>query len=353
MDSMGSSSATSSAAGKPRRTFWQRPEGKVGMGIMTAMGALVAWGFYKILPALIQLAENTLYLAFLVGVLAVIYAMVFVWDRPRTLFFYALQMISRWVTSNFVELDPVSILKSFVRQMKQRREIIQDRLGRIVGVKRMVEAKIAKSEKERQQALRLAQAAKGVADEDGLNAHAEIAARRTRDIEEYSAMKAQVEAIETLLKRVLRRADYHIQTAEDEANQLADKHTITGAVASATAAAQGIFGDSDLAEVRDMAAERIRDDYEKRLGELQSLIDLTDFDKAVDLNQMAFRTEGLAQLAEAEKRVTQAEQSDKGGPRPLAGAAAPALPSSGGPAAPAAGASGADRWREKLRRPPQ
>jgi hypothetical protein len=346
MDSMGlgATGAASSSTAKPRRTFWQRPEGKVGMGIMTAIGVALAYGFVKLLPTLIQIAENTLYLAGLVGALALVYCMVFVWDRPRTLFFYALQMISRWVTSNFVELDPVSILKSFVRQMKQRREIIQDRLGRIVGVKRMVEAKVAKSEKERQQALRLAAAAKSTADEDGLNAHAEIAARRTRDIEEYQSMLAQVASIEALLKRVLRRADYHIQTAEDEANQLADKHTITGAVASATAAAHGIFGDSDLADVRDMAAERIRDDYEKRLGELQSLIDLTDFDNAVDLNQMAFRSEGLAQLAEAERKVTAAERDDVlAGTRPVA--AAPAAASAPAPGAPV------DRWRGKLRGP--
>lgn len=340
---------TVSATPKPRRTFWQRPEGKVGMVLMGGLGVLAAWGFYRILPALIQLAENTLYLGFLVGVMALLYAMVFVWERPRTLFFYSLQMLSRWITGNFVELDPVSILHAFVKQMKQRREVIQDRLGRIVGVKRMVEAKIQKSEKERQQALRLAAAAKTQQMEDGLNAHAEIAARRSRDIEEYESMRAQVEAIEKLLHRVLRRADYHIQTAEDEANQLADKHTITGAVQSATTAAQGIFGESDLAEVRDMAAERIRDDYEKRLGELQNLIDLTDFDKAVDLQQMAFRQEGLAQLAEAERQVTAAETS-----LPERGAVAAAGGGGGGGGgAQAAPAAGEDRWRSRIRRPQQ
>jgi hypothetical protein len=230
--------------------------------------------------------------------------------------------------------------------MKERREVIQDRLGRIVGVKRMVEAKIQKSEKERQQALRLAAAAKGQADEDGLNAHAEIAARRTRDIDEYGAMRGQVENIEKLLQRVLRRADYHIQTAEDEANQLQDKHAITGAVQAATTAAQGIFGDTDLADVRDMAAERIRDDYEKRLGELQTLIDLTDFDHAVDLNQMAFRTEGLAQLAEAEKKVTAAELANPDG------RGRPSLPAGAPPAAAQPGAATPeDRWRNVVRRP--
>lgn len=334
------------AAGRPRRTFWERPEGKVGMGIMAALGILLAWGFVQLLPKLIEIAENTLYLAFLVGALALVYCIVFVWDRPRTLLFYALQMISRWITSNFVELDPVSILHAFVKQMKERREVIQDRLGRIVGVKRMVEAKIQKSEKERQQALRLAAAAKGQADEDGLNAHAEIAARRTRDIDEYGAMRGQVENIEKLLQRVLRRADYHIQTAEDEANQLQDKHAITGAVQAATTAAQGIFGDTDLSDVRDMAAERIRDDYEKRLGELQTLIDLTDFDHAVDLNQMAFRTEGLAQLAEAEKKVTAAELANPDG------RGRPSLPAGAPPAAAQPGAATPeDRWRNVVRRP--
>lgn len=337
---------------KPHRTFWQRPEGKVGMGISAGIGVALVAAFVHFLPVLIEIAQNTLYLAFLVGVIAVLYCMVFVWDRPRTLLFYALQMISRWVTGNFVELDPVAILKSFVRQMEKRREVIRDRLARIVGVRRMVEAKIARSEKERQDALRLAKAAQGTGDEDGLNAHAEIAARRARDIEEYGSMQEQMLSIEKLLTRVLRRADYHIQTAQDEANQLADKHTITGAVASATAAAQGIFGDTDLAEVRDMAAERIRDDYEKRLGELQTLIDLTDFDHAVDLNQMAFRQEGLAQLVEAEKKVSAAELADPAGPSAAVaalglGRPAPAFAPQPAPPAPAAAEN---RWRGKLRR---
>jgi hypothetical protein len=347
---------SASSTPKPHRTFWQRPEGKVGGGIMAGIGVALAWAFVHFLPALVQIAENTVYLAGLIGVLALMYFTVFVWDRPRTLLFYGLQMISRWVTGNFVELDPVAILKSFVRQMEKRREVIRDRLGRIVGVRRMVEAKIARSEKERQDALRLAKAAQGTGDEDGLNAHAEIAARRARDIEEYRAMQSQMSNIETLLQRVLRRADFHIQTAQDEANQLADKHTITGAVASATAAAQGIFGDTDLAEVRDMAAERIRDDYEKRLGELQTLIDLTDFDHAVDLNQMAFRQEGLTQLAEAEKKVSAAELADPAvsaasrGAALLAAAEGVTPPAEAG-AAPAPAADAESRWRGKLRRP--
>jgi hypothetical protein len=329
------------------RTFWQRPEGRAGIAILSVLGVGVLMGLYKVLPYLIEIAQNTIQLAVLVGILAVMYCLVFVWDRPRTLLFYALQMVSRWLTSNFVELDPVAILKSFVRQMKKRREVIATRLQAITGAKRMVEAKIKQKEKERQEALRLAGAAQGLADEDGLNAHAEIAARRANDVSEYREMVGNLESIEALMTRVLRRADYHIQTAEDEANQLADKHFITSQVKQATDAAQNIFADSDLQEVRDMAAERIRDDYEKRLGELQMLIDMTDFDHAVDLSQMAFRADGLKQLEAANRKVSEAEQADPSTPRQItAGDPLAALAAAG--AQPNA-ISNANRWAGKIR----
>jgi hypothetical protein len=335
------------------RSFWQRPEGRTGLVILGLIGAGALVGLYRVLPFLIEIAANTLYLALLVGALAFLYCMVFVWDRPRTLLFYALQMVSRWITSNFVELDPVAILKSFVRQMKKRREVIATRLQAITGAKRMVEGKIKQKEKERQEALRLANAAQGLADQDGLNAHAEIAARRAKDVQEYQQMVGNLESIESLMTRVLRRADYHIQTAEDEANQLADKHYITSQVKAATDAAQGIFADSDLADVRDMAAERIRDDYEKRLGELQMLIDMTDFDHAVDLSQMAFRSEGLKQLEEANRRVSEAERADpSSSPRMITGGdPLAALPGASAGAGGAGAVAEANRWAGKIRRP--
>ena len=59
-----------------KKTFFQRPEGKtgtiVGIGILAGLGYLL----YKILPTLIALAQNTLYLTLLLIALGAILYMV-------------------------------------------------------------------------------------------------------------------------------------------------------------------------------------------------------------------------------------------------------------------------------------
>ena len=97
---------------KPKN-FWERPEGVTG-GVF--MGALLLGGgylLYKILPTLILLAENTLYLA---GILAALAAVIYVVLDPkmRNLVWYMYKAAMRWITGLFVQIDPIGILKSDV-----------------------------------------------------------------------------------------------------------------------------------------------------------------------------------------------------------------------------------------------
>ena len=49
---------------KPK-SFWKKPEGKTGMLFMGLLGAGGLYGLYKVLPFLIEIVENTLYLGVL------------------------------------------------------------------------------------------------------------------------------------------------------------------------------------------------------------------------------------------------------------------------------------------------
>lgn len=327
-----------------RSTFWQRPEGTTGKVIV---GAALLGGvalFVHFLPALILLAQNVIQLAVLAGIILGIFMLVTA-DRPRTLLFYALQMMSRWITSNFVDIDPVAILKAFARQMRKKRDDIQASIARILGVSRTLEGEIHRSEKELKDALRLADAAEKQGDEDALNTQAEKAGRRDANIKEYQEMYAVVQEILDALNRVKRRVDYHIANSEDEMNELIRKNEVALAAREATSSASAVLGDSDLLEVRNMAADRIRERYTTALGELDGLIYMSrDLDKEIDLNQLAFRSDGRKKLDELRKKLNQVEST---APAHAARVQA-ALPL---PGLPVPTETQEDRWAERIRKP--
>jgi hypothetical protein len=292
-----------------KKSFWQRPEGKTGKALVGGAGLLGLFVVYQydILGKLIALAQDAIQLTVLGAVLVALY-LVLTSQRVHSLVFYAFQMIARAITSWFVEIDPIAILKSFVSQMRKRRDEVVVRLTHITGVRRTLQAEVKRSEKEMGEALRLAKAAQSVSDDDGLNAHAEIAGRRQRNIENYRAMEAEVGQVEALLQKVLKRVDYHITNAEDETRELVRMFQVTKETSAATKAAWKVLGHSDLLDVRNEAADRIRERYELAMGELQTLVQMTDFDNAVDLQQIAFRADGRKQLEELERKMTEIER---------------------------------------------
>ncbi|MCC7244637.1 MAG: hypothetical protein IT269_03070, partial [Saprospiraceae bacterium] len=93
---------------KPKN-FWERPEGVTGGVFLAAI--LLGGGYllYTILPVLITLAQNTLYLA---GILAALAAVVYMVLDPkmRNLVWYMYKSVMRWITGVFVEIDPIGIL---------------------------------------------------------------------------------------------------------------------------------------------------------------------------------------------------------------------------------------------------
>jgi hypothetical protein len=103
------------------KSFWDRPEGKTGMLFLLAGGIGAAFGLYLLLPFLITLVANTLYLVGLgVALFAVIYVLLN--GTFQTLVKFGFKSLMRWITGIFVEIDPIGILRNFITQMKQQQE---------------------------------------------------------------------------------------------------------------------------------------------------------------------------------------------------------------------------------------
>ena len=119
------------------KSFWQRPEGITG-GIVFL--GLIAGGVFllnKFLPVLITLAENTLYLAGMLGALAmVIY--VILDPKARNLIWYMYKSVMRWITGIFVNVNPIAVLKSYIENLEKNLRKLSKQIGSLRGQMRQL-----------------------------------------------------------------------------------------------------------------------------------------------------------------------------------------------------------------------
>lgn len=293
-------------------SFWQRPEGTTGKIILGALFAAGAWAFihYEVLTFLIGLATDTLHLMFLVGIIGAV-AYTVMAERPRTLLRYILEMVSRQITSLAVDIDPVSILTTFVKDMKKKRETISDAITQMRGARAKIANMITQKDREMNEAIKMADAAQSRGDQMKLDFFTEKAGSREQQIENYKGQLANAdETIETMT-RVDEIIEFHINRSEDQLEQLRSDNEVALSMLAATKAAKGALGDSDMAEVRDLAVQAVRDRVAKATGEVESLMQNTkSLQSEMDYTKLAFRADGQKRLAELKAKINRVEAPD-------------------------------------------
>lgn len=127
------------------RSFWDRKEGKFGkwvlIGTMAVLGvaAFAAWGL--ILPFIIGAIGNTIQLAMLLGVLAVLTSPV--WSSRVGLFCTnAFQLAMRWSYQALIAKDPIGMLRNNVDTLRKQGEEFDKAVSQLAGSKQRLEADI-------------------------------------------------------------------------------------------------------------------------------------------------------------------------------------------------------------------
>ena len=113
---------------KQSKAFWRRPEGVTG--IIFLIGLLVGLGFLiaNIIPLL-----NTLPFAIAAGL--IVFATIFAILDPKTraLISYMYKSSMRWITSLFVQLDPIAIMKSYVAELQGKLKDMNKQVAKLRG----------------------------------------------------------------------------------------------------------------------------------------------------------------------------------------------------------------------------
>lgn len=274
--------------------FFDRPEGVTGM--IFGAGLLVGggWLVYKILPYLANMAENGLRLGVALTALA---ALVYVVLDPkmRNLIWYIYKSIMRWITGIFVQIDPIGVLKSYVDDLKGNLSKMNVQIGKLRGQMNQLKTIMDQNQKDIQNNLKLASAAR----DSNMQAQMVLKARKAGRLQDsnmkYEDLYKRMEILYRVLSKMYENSEVML---EDIADQVVVKEQERKAIRASHSAMQSamniISGNSDKRYMFDMALEAVADDVSQKVGEMERFMDMsTKFMDSIDLQNGVFEQDGL------------------------------------------------------------
>lgn len=284
------------------KSFWQKPEGKAGMvglaGIILGGGYLL----YKALPYLITLTENILYLSLmLMGLGALIY--VILDPKIRNLVFYVYKSVVRAITGAFIQIDPISILRTYIGELKKNLKNMSAQLAIVKGQMQRLKILIEDNQKTIENNLKLASKAK----ESDKQAIMILKSRKAGRLKESNMrledLYKKLELLYRVLLKMYENSEIMLEDIEDQVMVKEQERKAIRASHSAMKSAMNIIaGNSDKREMFDQALEAIADDVSSKIGEMERFMEMsTNFMQSIDLQNGVFEEEGMQLLEKWEK----------------------------------------------------
>ncbi|MCB9284349.1 MAG: hypothetical protein H6563_09775 [Lewinellaceae bacterium] len=284
------------------KSFWKRPEGITGaifLGAILVGGGILA---ATLLPILIPLMANTLYLALMLVALAAIVYM-FVDPKMRNLIWYMYKGVMRWVTGIFVQIDPIGILKSYVDDLEDNLKKMGQQINKLRGQMHKLREIIFNNQKAIQDNLQLASKAKETNKESVMILKSRKAGRLKESNMRLEDLYKKMEVLYRVLTRMYENSEILKEDIKDQVMVKEQERKAIHASNSAMKSAMNIIsGNKDARHMFDMALEAIADDVSEKVGEMERFMDMSaSFMDSVDLQNGVFEEEGLRMLEKWEQ----------------------------------------------------
>lgn len=285
------------------KSFWQRPEGITG-GLILA-GLVIGGGILlsNILPVLITLAQNTLYLS---GMLAALGAIIYVVLDPkmRNLVWYMYMSAMRWVTGLFVQVDPIGILKSYIEDLEKNLRTLSKQIGALRGQMRQLKGIMDGNNTEIQKNLAIAERAQKQGDEKNLTISTRKAGRLQEANTKYDVLLQKMEVLYRVLSKMYENSEIVLEDTRDQVNLKEQEYQAIKASHNAIRSAQSILsGNPDQRAMFDQALEAMAEEVSQKVGDMERFMDTSrSLLDSIDLQNGVFQEEGLQLLEQWEKQ---------------------------------------------------
>ncbi len=290
---------------KKSKSFWARPEGVLGAIILMAI--IVGGGYLIIsnMAALTAFMGNVLGLAVTVLAIGVLLYMV-IDPKMRNLVSYMYKSVMRKITSIFITIDPIGILKNYIDDMQTNLSNLDNQISNLMGQIRKIKSLWTKNEEEIRVNLLRAKKAKELGDEKNTLLSSRKAARLKDVNEKYAVLLKKMDILKRLLKKMYDNSEILLEDTKDQVKVKEEERKAIRTSHTAMKSAMNILrGNKDKRMMFDEAVEYIADDIANKVGEMERMMELSsNFMESIDLENAQFEDKGLQMLEEFEKQST-------------------------------------------------
>ncbi len=279
------------------KSFWNKPEGVVGGVVLTGGIMGIAYLLYHFLPKLIILASNLLYLSGMLLVLGMILYMILD-PRTRALTWFMYKSSMRWITSIFVKIDPIGILKSYVEDLKDNLGKMNKQIGKLRAQMHLLKEQIYNNAKQIDSNLHQVKEAKDGNQESVMVLKARQAGRLKESNVKLEDLYRKMEILYKVLNRMYQASEVMAEDITDQVKIKEQERLAIHSSYSAMRSAMSVMsGDKDKRAVFDEALNAMADDVSMKVGEMEQFMELSEnFMSSVDLQNGVFEEEGLKML---------------------------------------------------------
>ncbi len=284
------------------KSFWKRPEGKLGAFFLIALVVvlvLYSGPILAFITGLLQSLITTIALFVVVGILLY----VILDKRFRNLIWYMYKSFMRWVTGLFVQIDPIRILETYIEYLYKNLREMNVHIGKLKGQIAKLKSVIEKNKREMAQSLKMAEQAKKKGKMELVAVNTRQYGRLKESNDRYGNLLGKMELLYKVLSKIHTNSGYLIKDTENEVRMRKQEFKAIRAGHSAMKRAMSIIqGDPDKKMMFDMATEALVEDVHNKIGEMERFIELSgSFIDSIDLQNGVYEQEGLELLEKMEK----------------------------------------------------
>ncbi len=287
------------------KSFWRRPEGITGAIFLAAI--LIGGGLLvtTVLGSLIALAKTTMGLVGILGVLGLVIFMALD-GKARNLIWYMYKSAMRAITGLFIKIDPISILKSYVDDLRGNLRKMNRQVSMLRGQMHKLKEMILNNQKEIKSNMQLAVEAKKGNKSNVVILKTRKAGRLRDSNLKLEGLYKKMEVMYRVLSKMYENSSILLEDVQDQVHLKEQERNAIRSSHSAMRSAMSIIkGDKDKRAMFDQALEAVADDVSQKVGEMERFMDMSEnFMNSIDLQNGIFEDEGLKMLEAWEKEST-------------------------------------------------